>query len=78
MSDEQDIEAIETVINTFAADVVKAVCSPTEWYHFLGNSINANWLSTESITADGGLDGVNVPIAIIYRTSENDPYTVRS
>lgn len=78
LSDEQDIEAIETVINTFAADVVKAVCSVTEWYQFASNAINAEWLATEDIAADGSLDGVNVPIAILYRTAENDPYTVRA
>lgn len=78
MADEQDTTAIETIINTFAADVVLAVCSETEWYQFDGNSINAEWLATEDIQADGGVDGVNVPIAIIYRTDEDDPYQVRA
>lgn len=78
MSDENDIEAIDTVITTFAADVIKIVCTATDWHNFDGNAINAEWLSNEDIQADGGVDGVNVPIAIYYRTSENDPYTVRA
>jgi hypothetical protein len=78
MTDEQDLDAVETVINTFAADVVKVVCTEANWYQFGGLSINAEWLPVEDVQADGGADGVNVPIAIIYRTSEGDPYTVRA
>ena len=78
MSDEQDTEAIETVINTFAADVVKVVCSVTEWHNFVGNAVDSTWLDLEYIQADGGVDGVNVPIAILYRTDETDPYTARA
>lgn len=78
MTDEQDLDAVETVINTFAADIVKVVCTEANWYQFGGMSINADWLPVEDIQADGGVDGVNVPIAILYRTSEGDPYTVRA
>jgi hypothetical protein len=78
MSDERGIEAIDTVVNTFAADVIKVVCTETEWHTFDGNAINAEWLSQEDVQADGGVDGVNVPIAITYRTDETDPYVVRS
>ena len=77
LSNEQDIEAIDTVINTFAADVIKVVCTASEWHNFDGYAINASWQNNEDIQVDGGIDGVNVPIAIDYRTSENDPYTVR-
>jgi hypothetical protein len=78
MTDEQDTDAVETVINTFAADIVKVVCTEANWYQFGGLSITAEWLSPEDVQADGGVDGVNVPLAIIYRTSEGDPYTVRA
>ena len=78
MPDEQELDAVETVINTFAADIVKVVCTEANWYQFAGLSINADWLPVEDIQADGGVDGVNVPIAILYRTSEGDPYTVRA
>jgi len=78
MSDEQDTEAIETVINTFAADIVKVVCTPSEWYNFSGYAINSEWLAMEDIASDGSVDGCNVLIAVYYRTDENDPYTVRA
>ena len=78
MTDENDTEAVETVINTFAADVVKVVFTEANWYQFDNLSINAEWLPLEDVQADGGADGVNVPLAIIYRTSEGDPYTVRA
>ena len=78
MTDEQDTEAVETVINTFAADIVKVVCTEANWYQFASLSINAEWLPVEDIQADGGVDGVNVTIAILYRTIEGDTYTVRA
>jgi len=78
MTNEQDAAAVETIINTFAADIVKVVCTEANWYQFGGLSINAEWLPKEDVPSDGGADGVNVPIAIIYRTSEGDPYTVRA
>lgn len=78
MTDEGDTRAIETVINTFAADVIKCVSSETEWYNFSGSAINSTWEPLEYIQADGGVDGVNVPLSVIYRVSETDPYAVRS
>ena len=61
-----------------SADVVKAVTSVDSWYTFDGNAIDAAWQDQEAINADGGVDGVNVPIAITYRTDENNPYARRS
>ncbi len=78
MSNEQDIESIDTVINTFAADVIKVVCTASDWHNFGGYAIDASWQSHEDIQSDGGVDGVNIPIAIIYRTDENDPYVRRA
>lgn len=78
ITDERSCDAVDTTINTFAADVIKIVCTPSEWHNFDGNAINAEWMSQEDIQADGGVDGVNVPLAITYRTSETDPYTVRA
>jgi hypothetical protein len=42
------------------------------------NAIDAEFRSPEYVTADGGLDGVNVPIAITFRTDEGDPTSVRA
>ena len=78
-NDERKCEAIDKICKTFAADVKKAVCSvDSRWYTFGENAIDAVWQSTEPISAQGGFDGVNTPIAITYRVSEDDPYEVRA
>jgi len=77
MTDEFDNEAIDTTINAFAADVMKAVTAVTNWHNFGGYAINAYFLDPQYFTADGGSDGVTLPIAIEYRVSENNPYTLR-
>jgi hypothetical protein len=75
---ERSTTPVETIINTFSSDVRKCVTSPTSWHQFGGYSIDAEFTGREDIAADGGPDGFNMPIAILYRTSENDPYTVRA
>lgn len=78
MSDEHDQTTIDEIVNTFAADVVVAVCQGTQWYSFGSNAVDATWEPTELISGDGGLDGINVPISILYRHDENNPYNVRA
>ncbi|AMV30909.1 hypothetical protein VN12_19555 [Pirellula sp. SH-Sr6A] len=78
-NDESKCEPIDKVIHTFAADVKKAVCAvDSRWHTFGDKAIDATWQSMEAIQADGSFDGVNLPISITYRVSENDPYQVRS
>jgi hypothetical protein len=79
LNDEASTEAIDSRLNSIASDVVQAVSLPgSTWHNFDGNAIDAAWQDTESVNADGGIDGINVPIAIIYRTDENSPYNVRA
>ena len=79
INDERSRTTIDEITNTFAADVIKAVCVPVStWYQFGGYAINADFESFELISGDGGLDGVNVPVSILYRTDENNPYNVRA
>lgn len=76
---ERDLEAIDAKINTFAADVIKAVCTPSgTWQTFDGLAVDAMFQSLELFQADGGIDGVTVPVAVTYRTDENNPYNVRA
>lgn len=76
---EKDPTAVDTIINTMAADVVKVVCDAgTHWHNFNNLAIDAEWLPTEPVDADGGFDGINVPLAVTYRTSEGNPYAVRA
>lgn len=76
---EKDPTPVDTIINTMAADVQKVVTdSGSQWHNFGGLSIDSQWLSHENIDAEGGIDGVNVPLAVTYRVSEGNPYEVRA
>lgn len=78
MPSEKDPTPIDTYMELIAADVVRAVCgTDSDWYRFNGLAIDATWESHEAIQADGGLDGVNVPLAVLYRVAENDPFNHR-
>jgi hypothetical protein len=79
MPSEDDDTAIDQLCNQFAADVIKVVCTPSnDWHLFDNYAIDAQIQTIENIETGEGMDGVNVPIAIMYRVSENDPYTVRA
>ncbi len=78
MPSERSSESVDSVLASFAADVVKAVSTPTSnWHTFDGNAINASFGDFQPFYSDGGIDGINLPLSVIYRTSENDPYTRR-
>ena len=78
MPSEKDPTPFDEYANTMTADVVKAVTHVgATWFTFDGLAIDARWESREFIDADGGVDGINVPLSITYRTSEYDPYAVR-
>ena len=79
LNDEKSTTPIDKLVHMFAADVQKTIVDDApQWYTFDNNAIDAEFLSEEPITGDGGMEGVNVPIAITYRTSEYDPYEVRT
>lgn len=76
---ETDDEPSDPKLNRFVADVRKVVCQPqTTWHNFDGWSIDANWLTMDNIDSGEGIDGINVPLAITYRTDQNNPYQVRA
>lgn len=77
MTDERATDAIDSDINAFASDVILAVTDDyNTWHTFDGNAIDAAWGTREMVNADGGIDGVNMPLYVTYRTNENDPYTL--
>jgi len=78
MPSEMDATSVDQLSNQFAADVVKAVTSPSTWHSFGGYSINAEWLDIQNMQTGEACDGVTLPIAITYRVSENNPYEVRA
>lgn len=76
---ETDNTPVDGIKNRFMADVRKAVCTPqATWYNFGGYAIDADWQTPEDIDSGETIDGVNLPIQILYRVAENDPYTVRA
>ncbi len=78
LQDETNTDAIDSITEQFASDVVKAIVgSDSMWYTMDGNAVIAELLSHEPVSSEGGPSGVNVPIAITYRVSENDPTAAR-
>lgn len=78
MPSERDTDPVETTNNTFAADVIKCLTTPANWYQWDGNAIDTQIGAVQVINEDGGIDGFNLPVTVTYRHSENDPYEVRA
>jgi len=76
--DEEDPKAVNE--NAMAAAIVKAITVPAlTWHQFDGNAINAEIGDTQiALSSDGEFNAVTIPLRVIYRVSENDPYTVRA
>ena len=72
-----DEPAYDTACNRAASEIIAAIAnpsvSPTTWYTFDGNAVNAQiGASTPYVSSVGTRSGVIVPILITYRVSEND------
>lgn len=76
---EKDPTPLEQYATTMSSDVMRVVCTSTsQWHTFGGLAIDAQWGNPEPVAADGGIDGVNIPIDVTYRTDETNPFNVRS
>lgn len=81
---EDDLTPADEYLNTVEADVIETVCNASylsgsySWQAFEGLAINAMWAAREHVAADGGFDGINVPLIVTYRVAETDPYSLRS
>ena len=79
MQDERSHETIDELLNAFHADVIKAVASGSStWHTFGGNAIDASWGSVQFVAADGGIDGLTIPLGVTFRVSEDDPTELRN
>jgi len=79
MQDERSEDSIDSLLNAFHADIVKAIASPSSTWHTMnGNAIDCEWGSVNYVNADGGLDGLQIPLFVTLRVSENDPTEVRA
>jgi hypothetical protein len=77
INDERAFLAIDETLNQFHADIVQAVAVDSTWQTFGGLSFDAEWKPPEYVAADGGIDGINVPLAVSFRTDEDNPTQVR-
>jgi hypothetical protein len=69
---ESATEAIETVLNRFWADAIKAIYLDPQWSDLAIDTeiTDPQWL----INADDGFVGINATVNIEYRHKENNPY----
>lgn len=72
--------AADTFRNQFWGDVQKALTTPTsgDWSQWDGLAVISTLSTVEPYTGvDGGDSGFSLMLTVIYRTPENDPFTVR-
>ena len=78
MPSERSTATIDELLNQFQADIVRAIAGVSSTWHTFGGLANdAQFMSPEYVSADGGLDGINCPIAVTFRTDDDDPTQVR-
>ena len=82
MLSEADTTPVDEIVNTMAAEVVRVVCDDSylsyQWHTMENLAVNSEWQPHENIDSDGSFDGVNVPLLVTYRVSENNPFEVRA
>lgn len=75
---EHDTTPVDLFEDVVESEIHKALTDPDNWHTFGGYAINAHIQATATVTSDGGYDGIAVPVQVVYRTVEGDPYTVRT
>lgn len=81
INSEFDTDPVETIANCRAAQVMVAIATPEDagedWVKWDGLAIDTDWLPmTDFIDQGGSIVGQVIHINVLYRTPENDPYTV--
>ena len=74
---EKDETPLELFEDLAQAEIITAIRNSDTWHTFNGNAIDAQFEPMVPTTSDGGYDGVAVPVNVVYRVAEDDPYTVR-
>ena len=75
---EKDTTPVEFFEDIADAAIHKAIRTNATWHNFDGNAINADFGPQQLATSDGGYDGIAIPLNVIYRVTEGDPYEVRA
>lgn len=78
MTSESDEVSIYNRMNVFAMDVQRRFTSYPNWYWVNGLAIDARFGAMTPPSLDGGAAVANLPLTVVYRVSEYDPYILRS
>jgi hypothetical protein len=76
---ERDTQPVEVYEDIMEAEIHKAiVCDPDIWHTFGNLAINAEFEPQQTVASDGSYDGIAIPLAVLYRVTEGNLYTVRA
>jgi len=76
---EKDTTPVEVYEDVMEAEIHKAIVNDAATWHTFGDlAINADIGAQQTVVSDGGYDGIAVPLAVTFRVTEGDPYTVRA
>jgi hypothetical protein len=71
-----DLTATDTLINEFASQVRKGICTPEAWETWSGLAVDTVISDIDSTNQqDGGPSQFVLNLTVTYRTKDNDPYT---
>lgn len=78
MPSETNDSKIDTLRNQFAADVIKAICTPqASWHNWDTLAIDTQIGDVDDVTTEES-SGFRVPVTVTFRTTENNPYQSRT
>jgi len=78
MPTESSVGRIDALRNTFAADTIKCLCTPAaSWHNWDGLAIDSTISQVEDVTTEEA-SGFKLTLTVVFRVSENDPYTSRT
>jgi hypothetical protein len=78
MPTEATLTKIDTLRNQFAADCIKAICTPqASWHNWDLLAIDTQIGDIDDVTTEES-SGFRFPVTVTFRTTENDPYTSRT
>jgi hypothetical protein len=76
---EKDTTPVEVYEDVMEAEIHKAIVNDSATWHTFGDlAINADIGAQQTVVSDGSYDGIAVPLAVTFRITEGDPYTVRA
>lgn len=78
MPTESSTSKIDTLRNTFAADTIKAICTPqASWHNWDTLAIDTRVGDVTDITTEES-SGFKLSLTVTFRTTENNPYQSRT